>query len=104
MLLYVMSGSHGGEDSCFGVFCCDRVWLVCCLHILYCTPPVNGGWSCGTCGRENEWGMGFWLEGLLGGLRHRLEDNIEMDQKSGRRGHKLGSFIWLKLGTSCRLL
>jgi hypothetical protein len=39
-----------------------------------------------------------------GGLRHRLEDNIEMDHKNGMAGYKLGSFIWLKLGTSCRLL
>lgn len=21
------------------------VWLVCCLHILYGTPPVEGGWE-----------------------------------------------------------
>lgn len=49
-------------------------------------------------------GTGFWLEGLLAGLRHRLEDNIEMDHKTGMAGHKLGSFIWLKLSKSCRLL
>ena len=43
-------------------------------------------------------------KGLLGRLRHRWEDNIEMDHKSGMAGHKLDSFIWLKLGTSGRLL
>jgi len=49
-------------------------------------------------------GTEFWSEGLLGGLRHRLEDNIEMDHKNGMAGNKLGSFILLKFGTSCKLL
>jgi hypothetical protein len=49
-------------------------------------------------------GYSILVGGLLEGLRHRLEDNIEMDHKNGMAGHKLGSFIWLKLGTSCRLL
>lgn len=63
-----MRGSHGGEDSCYGLFHCDSVWLVCCCHILYCTPPVEGGWSCGTCGIENEWVQGFGWRDCLGGL------------------------------------
>jgi len=42
--------------------------------------------------------------GTAWGLRHRLEDNIEMDHKYGMAGHKLGSFIRLKFGTSCKLL
>ena len=59
---------------------------------------------CSICGIENEWVQGFGLRDCLGGLGINWKIILKLDHKNGMAGHKLGSFIWLKFGTSCKLL
>ena len=40
----------------------------------------------------------------MGGLGINWKIILKLDHKNGMAGHKLGSFIWLKFGTSCKLL